>query len=142
MGSRTLATRAKTLGSSAFTQASFGAEENPPILVYDTSGPFSDPAVEVDLLKGMPDVRDTRFVKQAAETFYLADTNQDGVLSREELRIAVASYGINLSQQQSAAVTAAADTDMSGAIDFGEFLDFVGPTGSPGKAIKNSLLGF
>ncbi|MES9888013.1 MAG: phosphomethylpyrimidine synthase ThiC, partial [Candidatus Sedimenticola sp. 6PFRAG1] len=36
-----------------------GNEENPPIVVYDTSGPFSDPAVEVDLLKGMPDVRST-----------------------------------------------------------------------------------
>ncbi|MES9886346.1 MAG: phosphomethylpyrimidine synthase ThiC, partial [Candidatus Sedimenticola sp. 6PFRAG1] len=36
-----------------------GNEENPPIVVYDTSGPFSDPTVEVDLLKGMPDVRST-----------------------------------------------------------------------------------
>ncbi|MEN9425532.1 MAG: phosphomethylpyrimidine synthase ThiC, partial [Pseudomonadota bacterium] len=26
------------------TSASFGAEENPPIPVYDTSGPFTDPA--------------------------------------------------------------------------------------------------
>jgi len=32
-------------------------EENPPITVYDTSGPFTDPAVTVDLMKGMPDVR-------------------------------------------------------------------------------------
>ena len=33
------------------------AEQNPPITVYDTSGPFTDPAVEVNLMKGMPDVR-------------------------------------------------------------------------------------
>ncbi|MGD8911515.1 MAG: phosphomethylpyrimidine synthase ThiC [Candidatus Thiodiazotropha sp.] len=39
------------------TAASFGAEENPPIPVYDTSGPFTDPAHKVDLLKGMPDLR-------------------------------------------------------------------------------------
>jgi len=39
------------------THTSSGEEENPPIVVYDTSGPFTDPAVEVDLLKGMPDVR-------------------------------------------------------------------------------------
>lgn len=39
------------------TQASFAAEENPPVVIYDTSGPFTDPAVEVNLLKGMPDVR-------------------------------------------------------------------------------------
>jgi phosphomethylpyrimidine synthase len=34
-----------------------GSEENPPITVYDTSGPFTDPAVKVDLMKGMPEVR-------------------------------------------------------------------------------------
>ncbi|MCB1924821.1 MAG: phosphomethylpyrimidine synthase ThiC, partial [Gammaproteobacteria bacterium] len=39
------------------TAASFGAEENPPITVYDTSGPFTDPTLKIDLLKGMPDVR-------------------------------------------------------------------------------------
>ena len=39
------------------TSASMGAEENPPIYVYDTSGPFTDPTVHIDLLKGMPDVR-------------------------------------------------------------------------------------
>lgn len=41
----------------ATTSASFGAEENPPIYVYDTSGPFGDPDIQVDLLKGLPDVR-------------------------------------------------------------------------------------
>ncbi|RDH92375.1 MAG: phosphomethylpyrimidine synthase ThiC [endosymbiont of Seepiophila jonesi] len=39
------------------TAASFGAEENPPITVYDTSGPFTDPEQKIDLMKGMPDLR-------------------------------------------------------------------------------------
>ena len=39
------------------TPASFGFETNPPIPVYDTSGPFTDPDIEIDLMKGMPDVR-------------------------------------------------------------------------------------
>lgn len=39
------------------TAASFGAEDNPPITVYDTSGPYTDPEVKIDLLKGLPDVR-------------------------------------------------------------------------------------
>ena len=43
--------------SQAVTQADNGAEVNPPITVYDTSGPYSDPEVEINLLKGMPDVR-------------------------------------------------------------------------------------
>ena len=80
------------------------------------------------------------FLLMARETYYLADTNKDGVLSREELRIALYSYGIQLSAGESEVVTQAADRDASGTIDFGEFLDFVGPTGSPGKAIKSSLL--
>ena len=32
-------------------------EPNPPIYIYDTSGPYGDPAVKIDLLKGLPDVR-------------------------------------------------------------------------------------
>jgi phosphomethylpyrimidine synthase len=32
-------------------------EINPSITVYDTSGPYTDPDVEIDLLKGLPDVR-------------------------------------------------------------------------------------
>ncbi len=39
------------------TPASFGVEENPPIPVYDTSGPYTDPEASIDLLKGMPDLR-------------------------------------------------------------------------------------
>ncbi len=41
----------------ADTPASFGAEQNPPITVYDTSGPYSDPDAEIDLLAGLADVR-------------------------------------------------------------------------------------
>ncbi|MCY3804118.1 MAG: phosphomethylpyrimidine synthase ThiC [Gammaproteobacteria bacterium] len=39
------------------TAASFGEEVNPPITIYDTSGPYSDPDMEVDLLQGLPAVR-------------------------------------------------------------------------------------
>lgn len=31
--------------------------ENPPVLVYDTSGPYSDPAVEIDLSRGLPKLK-------------------------------------------------------------------------------------
>ena len=41
----------------ADTPASFGAEQNPAITVYDTSGPYSDPDAKIDLLAGLPDVR-------------------------------------------------------------------------------------
>lgn len=34
-----------------------GVENNPPLTVYDTSGPYTDPAVTIDIRKGLPDVR-------------------------------------------------------------------------------------
>ena len=39
------------------TPSQFGAEHNPPIYVYDTSGPYTDPAVTVDVTKGLQSVR-------------------------------------------------------------------------------------
>jgi len=39
------------------TPASFGVEQNPPVTVYDTSGPYTDPQARIDLLAGLPDVR-------------------------------------------------------------------------------------
>ncbi len=33
-------------------------EPNRPVLIYDTSGPFSDPSVEIDLKKGLPRLRE------------------------------------------------------------------------------------
>ncbi len=39
-------------------QTSTGPEENPPITVYDTSGPYTDPEVSVDLLKGLAPLRE------------------------------------------------------------------------------------
>ncbi|MCW9004008.1 MAG: phosphomethylpyrimidine synthase ThiC [Gammaproteobacteria bacterium] len=51
----------------ADTPASFGFEKNPPIPVYDTSGPFTDPNVEIDLMKGMPDLR-TTWIKERNDT--------------------------------------------------------------------------
>ncbi len=39
------------------TPAHFGAEKNPPLFVYDTSGVYTDPAVEVNLHRGLGPVR-------------------------------------------------------------------------------------
>jgi len=41
----------------ADTAASFGAEKNPPIVVYDTSGPYTDPAARIDIRRGLPALR-------------------------------------------------------------------------------------
>jgi len=41
------------------TTGSFGAEENQPVRVYDTSGPYTDANAEVDILKGLKPLRAT-----------------------------------------------------------------------------------
>ncbi len=43
--------------SQSDTQASIGAEKNPPIYVYDTSGPYSDPDARIDIRAGLPALR-------------------------------------------------------------------------------------
>ena len=35
------------------TPAAIGAEKNPPIYVYDTSGPYTDPAAQIDIRSGL-----------------------------------------------------------------------------------------
>ncbi len=39
------------------TPASMGAEKNPPIVVYDTSGPYTDPTAAIDIRRGLPALR-------------------------------------------------------------------------------------
>ncbi len=51
----------------ADTPASFGAETNPPITAYDTSGPYTDPKVKIDLLTGLPALR-THWIEQRGDT--------------------------------------------------------------------------
>ncbi|KAL7572366.1 hypothetical protein ACA910_021576 [Epithemia clementina (nom. ined.)] len=81
------------------------------------------------------------FVNGVKQSFFLMDVNRDGVLSKKELRIALFSYGINLSESQTEEVYRKADLDGGGDIDLDEFLQFVGPEGSTGKAVRNTLLG-
>ena len=44
--------------SQSDTPASFGAEKNPPFYIYDTSGPYTDTAVSIDLRLGLPALRE------------------------------------------------------------------------------------
>ena len=39
------------------TKSRSGLLPNPPVTVYDTSGPYTDPAVKIDLLAGLPKLR-------------------------------------------------------------------------------------
>ena len=39
------------------TPAAMGAEKNPPVMVYDTSGPYTDPKIKVDIRNGLEALR-------------------------------------------------------------------------------------
>lgn len=39
------------------TQGRFGEEENPPLCVYDSSGPYTDPDMDIDVRHGLPPLR-------------------------------------------------------------------------------------
>ena len=40
------------------TPTLFGGEDNPPLAVYDTSGPYTDPEASIDLTRGLPRLRE------------------------------------------------------------------------------------
>ncbi|SEL49768.1 phosphomethylpyrimidine synthase [Atopomonas hussainii] len=49
------------------TPTDFGGEKNAPVLVYDTSGPYTDPNVTIDLRQGLADVR-SRWIDERGDT--------------------------------------------------------------------------
>jgi len=57
--------------SQADTPASFGAEKNPPIYVYDTSGPYTDPDVKIDIRSGLAPLR-AAWIAERGDTEELA----------------------------------------------------------------------
>ncbi|QYR52803.1 phosphomethylpyrimidine synthase ThiC [Lysobacter soyae] len=58
------------------TPTLFGGEANAPVTVYDTSGPYSDPAVRIDLAAGLAPLRQA-WIEERGDTVQLA-----GITSR------------------------------------------------------------
>jgi len=54
------------------TPASYGVEKNPPLTVYDTSGPYTDPEATMDVRKGLPRIRVT-MIDERGDTDVLRD---------------------------------------------------------------------
>ena len=57
--------------SQADTPASFGVEKNPPIFVYDTSGPYTDPGASIDVRNGLAPLR-AKWIAERGDTEALA----------------------------------------------------------------------
>jgi phosphomethylpyrimidine synthase len=70
------------------TPASFGAESNPPIVVYDTSGPYTDPSATIDIRKGLPALRE-RWIEERGDTVELdGPTSAYGRARLDDARLA------------------------------------------------------
>jgi len=63
------------------TTISTGAEKNPPIWVYDTSGLYSDPAIKIDIRSGLPALRE-KWIDERNDTEILSGLNSAYSLER------------------------------------------------------------
>jgi phosphomethylpyrimidine synthase len=91
------------------TPASFGLEKNPPLVVYDTSGPYTDPEAKIDIRSGLAPLRapwieergDTVALPELSSAYgraRLADTELSGMRFDLHRRPRRAKPGCNVSQ--------------------------------------------
>ena len=64
------------------SQTSLGEESNPPIFVYDCSGPYTDPAVKIDIRAGLPALR-AGWIEERNDTEELPGLSSDYGRARE-----------------------------------------------------------
>ena len=58
------------------TPTLFGGEDNPPITVYDTSGPYTDPDARIDLSTGLAPLR-ARWIEERGDTELLPQLSSE-----------------------------------------------------------------
>ncbi len=64
------------------TPTLFGGEDNPPVTVYDTSGPYSDPDARIDLAAGLAPLR-ARWIEERGDTELLSQLSSEFGRARE-----------------------------------------------------------
>jgi len=65
------------------TPLSFGFDKNPPVYVYDTSGPYTDPDVEIDLRQGLNPLRQA-WIEERGDTERLSGPSSRYGRARQE----------------------------------------------------------
>ena len=65
------------------TPTVFGGEDNPPVTVYDTSGPYTDPEARIDLAAGLPPLR-ARWIDERGDTVELPALTSEFGRAREQ----------------------------------------------------------
>lgn len=59
-----------------FTKGEFVKDKNEPVVVYDTSGPFTDPTIEIDVKKGVPAIRQ-KWIEERGDVEELNEISSD-----------------------------------------------------------------
>jgi len=67
--------------SQSDTPTGMGGEKNPPIFVYDTSGPYTDPNVKIDIRSGLAPLRE-KWIVERNDTDQLASITSEYGLAR------------------------------------------------------------
>ncbi|TCS33511.1 hydroxymethylpyrimidine synthase [Paucimonas lemoignei] len=81
--------------SQSDTPASFGAEKNPPIYVYDTSGLYTDPAAKIDIRSGLPALR-AAWIEERGDTEELpGPTSQYGIERLNDPKLAELRFNLH-----------------------------------------------
>ena len=81
--------------SQSDTPASFGAEKNPPIFVYDTSGPYTDPAVAVDIRAGLAPLRQSWIERRGDTEILSGPSSQYGVERLNDFKLATMRFDLH-----------------------------------------------
>src|SRR6476660_6224231 len=89
--------------SQSDTPASMGAEKNPPIYVYDCSGPYSDPEVKIDIRSGLPALR-AAWIAERGDTEELpGPTSQYGIERLNDPKLAELRFNLHRKPRQAIA---------------------------------------
>jgi len=86
--------------SQSDTPASFGAEKNPPVFVYDCSGPYTDPSVSIDIRSGLAPLRQ-KWIEERNDTEQLdGPTSRYGVERLNDPKLAELRFNLKRSPRR------------------------------------------
>jgi len=77
------------------TQTKSGPEANLPLTVYDTSGPYTDPEADIDIRRGLPELR-CDWIDERGDTEWLAGPSSSyGRVRAEDLRLSALRFQLS-----------------------------------------------
>ena len=75
------------------TPTANGPESNAPVVVYDTSGPYTDPAVSIDIRQGLSAVREGWLLERADTEQLAGPSSRFGLLRERDINLTPLRFG-------------------------------------------------